>query len=135
MLHILLIDDDEDEHLFFQWSVEKLQPGVELTCVFSGSHAFELLPKIIPDFIFVDINLPGDDGFECLNAIRKLHQLQDVPVYMYSTEINETSLQKAGMMGATGCLKKSRNHEELASTIRQKLNLQGKEFHRNMLMK
>jgi len=135
MVHILLIDDDEDEHLFFKWSIEKIQPVVTLTCVFSGLQALELFSKKIPDFIFLDINLPGADGFECLNDIRNLHNLKDVPVFMYSTEISETSLQKAIMLGATGCIKKSRSHEVLFGTIRQKLNLSEKEIHSNVLMK
>jgi len=54
---------------------------------------------------------------------------------MYSTEISETSLQKAILMGATGCIKKSRSHEVISGMIRQNLNLSEKEIHSNVLMK
>lgn len=121
MLHILLIDDDEDEHLFFQWSVEKIGSDINLLGALSAEQAQTLLEQSIPDIIFLDINLPGADGFDCLNAIRNLPAVKDVPVFMYSTEITETSRQKAISLGAAGCLKKLRTHDVLDKIISEKL--------------
>jgi CheY-like chemotaxis protein len=121
MLNILLIDDDEDEHLFFQWSIEKIGSGINLLGALSAIQAEDLLKHSIPDIIFLDINLPGADGFDCLNAIRDLPGIKNIPVFMYSTEITETSRQKAISLGAAGCLKKLRNHDVLDKIISEKL--------------
>ena len=120
MLRILLVDDDEDEHLFFKWSLEKIETGICLTSVFSSANAIKHVAENPVDIIFLDINLPGADGFECLQLIRNLQANKNVPVYMYSTEITELTLQRAAELGA-GCIKKSRNHNQPAEIIREKL--------------
>jgi CheY-like chemotaxis protein len=120
MLHILLVDDDEDEHLFFEWSLEKIETGICLTSVFSGAQALKHLTERSADIIFLDINLPGADGFECLRSIRNMQRYQEVSVYMYSTEITGSTLKRASELGA-GCIKKSRNHDHLAKIIREKV--------------
>lgn len=120
MLHILLVDDDEDEHLFFKWSLEKIETGISFTSVFSGTQAVKHIAEKAVDIIFVDINLPGADGFDCLQSIRNIQGYKNIPVYMYSTEITITTLQRAAELHA-GCIKKSRNHNQLAKIIREKL--------------
>ncbi|HUQ65169.1 MAG TPA: response regulator, partial [Flavitalea sp.] len=92
MLHILLVDDDEDEHLFFKWSIEKIKTGIDLSCVFTESQALEILENKSADIIFLDINLPGADGFDCLDVLKQIPNVKNIPVYMYSTEINENTL-------------------------------------------
>ena len=124
MPHILLlVDDDEDEHLFFQWSLEKIGADIRLSCVFSSTQAVVALKETVPAMIFVDINLPGADGFDCVASIRKMYHLKDVPIYMYSTEISEGTLRRAASLGAKGCIKKTRNHDLLAKMIRENLTL------------
>lgn len=117
MLKILLVDDDEDEHLFFKWSMEKVGVKAEVLHAFSANQALGVVTQVTPHLIFLDINLPGADGFECLQEIRKKPMVRNVPVYMFSTSISQETVQRATMLGATGCIKKSRNHEQLASVI------------------
>lgn len=120
MLRILLVDDDEDEHLFFKWSLEKIETGICLTGVFSSDKAIKHVTENAVDIIFLDINLPGADGFECLQTIRNMQACKNIPVYMYSTEITGLTFQRAEELGA-GCIKKSRNHDHVANIIREKL--------------
>ena len=120
MLRILLVDDDEDEHLFFKWSLEKIETGICLTSVFSRDNAIKHVTENAVDIIFLDINLPGADGFECLQTIRNMQACKNIPVYMYSTEITGLTFQRARELGA-GCIKKCRNHDHLANIIREKL--------------
>lgn len=135
-LHVLLVDDDEDEHLFFRWSLEKIDTPVTLTGAFSSAHAQRLLADIEPHIVFLDINLPGADGFECLESIKSIPVLKDVPVYMYSTEITEQTMQRAAALGATGCIKKSRSHDMLAKCIAEILKISHDErFRKNLQLK
>jgi CheY-like chemotaxis protein len=123
MPHILLVDDDEDEHLFFKWSLEKIRTDIALSCAFSSTEAIALLEETVPAMIFLDINLPGADGFDCLASIRKMYHIKDVPVYMYSTEISAGTIHRSTSLGANGCIKKSRNHDLLAKMIGENLTL------------
>jgi CheY-like chemotaxis protein len=133
---IMLIDDDEDEHLFFQWSLEKIEIPITLVGAYSTAQAMEALKTVTPQLIFVDINLPGADGFECLAAIRHLPKLKDIPVYMYSTEITNGTIKRAATIGASGCLKKSRNHDALAKNTMDILKTTSSEnVRKNLLLK
>jgi CheY-like chemotaxis protein len=120
--HILLIDDDEDEHLFFQWSVENVDLHLSLLHAHSSGQAESMLRHVLPDIIFLDINLPVVTGFECLHQLRNNTALKNVPIYMYSTEINEAAVKEAMQLGASGCLKKSRDNKQLSKNIIDILN-------------
>jgi CheY-like chemotaxis protein len=115
--NILLIDDDDDEHLFFQWTAEKISNDLCLLHAYSSKQAVNMLQQVAPDIIFLDINLPGNDGFECLKEIRQITACDDIPIYMYSTEISEMYKKKAQELGASGTLKKSRTTTNFINTM------------------
>lgn len=119
--HIFLVDDDEDEHLFFQWSLESLNLQVSLHSAYSSDQAERMVQHFVPDIIFLDINLSAKNGFHCLQIFRSIPSLADVPIYMYSTEINDSTVKKALRMGATGCVKKSRDNDQLCKSLKQVL--------------
>lgn len=124
--HILLIDDDEDEHLFFQWSLESLNIQACLHDAYSADQAERVLHDLVPDIIFLDINMPVSNGFECLQRLRGLETLKNTPIYMYSTDISEYSVGRAMSLGASGCLKKSRSNTHLCKGLVDILNREPK---------
>ena len=120
--HILLIDDDTDDIDLFKEALSETNTLATLDYFYDAGQLltdFKKLPKL-PDIIFLDINLPGADGFECLQTIRNMQACKNIPVYMYSTEITGLTFQRAEELGA-GCIKKSRNHDHVANIIREKL--------------
>src|SRR6187401_44920 len=100
-LTILMIDDDEDDQFFFTTALLDVDPSIKLVTALNGLKGLEYLKntKILPDFIFLDINMPCMNGKECLMEIRKDSRLAEIPVIMFSTsppELEETILLKAG---------------------------------------
>jgi CheY-like chemotaxis protein len=83
-----LIDDDADEHEFFQDALQELDSDVVL---FSAKSAPEGLQKLkeqgdaLPDFIFLDLNMPGMTGKDCLSILKHDKKLCKIPVVIYST--------------------------------------------------
>jgi len=62
--------------------------------------AMLLLNDLKPDILFLDINMPGLDGFEVLAYIRRLPQMMDVPVVIVTSDDQPETAEKALQTGA-----------------------------------
>ena len=71
--NILLADDDQDDCLLFKEALDELAITVQLTAVQNGEELMQLLNKaeILPDLMFLDLNMPRKNGMECLFAIKQ----------------------------------------------------------------
>jgi CheY-like chemotaxis protein len=77
----LFIDDDEDEMDIFAEALDM----ASIKCDCSGDQALAALDSVSPDIIFIDVNMPGMNGLECLKNIRKRTGCINTPVVIYST--------------------------------------------------
>lgn len=104
--HILLIDNDEDEIEIFTAALDQIPLSYDCMWVQSAEHAIKLLSNFSPDYIFIDYNMPKINGLECLETIKKIDSVKNIPVILYSNNINEENYNKAISLGAYSCLKK-----------------------------
>jgi len=87
---IVLIDDDTDDLDAMKEAIDQVDST--LLCI-SFSHAEEalrLLGKelvVLPDFIFIDVNMPKISGKECLTTLRRTAELTNTPIIMHSTSL------------------------------------------------
>ena len=88
LISIMLIDDDEDDlDIFFQ-ALMKIDPSIQFAGFKNGMEAIKLLndsDMLLPDLIFLDLNMPCMNGLECLKMIRENGALNNTPVIIYST--------------------------------------------------
>jgi len=74
---------------------------VDAQAAYGPRAAMLLLKDFRPDIVFLDINMPGIDGFEVMSYLRRFPQMQDVPiVFVTSDDQPET----AGRVRRTGAL-------------------------------
>ena len=118
-LIILYAEDDFDEFDFFREALFRYDRTAKLYHARNGVHALESLTSYTPDFIFLDINMPLMDGWECLDAIKKTPRLSDVPVFMISTTRDSASHQKSIFKGALSCFVKPYTEEEWHAVFRE----------------
>jgi CheY-like chemotaxis protein len=104
--HILLVDDDEDEVADFLYALNKVGSHHKCTLARSGEQAIKQLTYLTPDIIFLDINMPGMNGLECLASLRRLPHLRYVPVILHSSALTDCCREQAMALGATACLVK-----------------------------
>jgi CheY-like chemotaxis protein len=87
---LLLVDDDSDDRGFFADAVA--QVSSEVSCI-TLSNGYALLPALSengkPDIIFLDLNMPGLSGWDCLSLLKEHDSYKDIPVVMYSTSKHE----------------------------------------------
>lgn len=99
----LLVDDDGDDRHLFTEAAGLIQP--QITCYVSenGKQAIELLSdlsKQLPHVIFLDVNMPVMNGWNCLKELKSNERLKDIPVIMYSTTSHQREVDIACEMGA-----------------------------------
>lgn len=76
-MKVMVVDDEEDIISEVRLLLEP--EGIEVVGATSGEEALGMLMEARPDFIFLDIIMPGMDGWETLKEIRKR---SSVPVAM-----------------------------------------------------
>jgi CheY-like chemotaxis protein len=78
-LHVLLADDDEDDRLIFKDALEEVKVKTRVTIVNDGVQLMDYLLQAdneLPSIIFLDLNMPGKSGMECLQDIRNHKDLK-----------------------------------------------------------
>ncbi|MEO8770313.1 MAG: response regulator [Ferruginibacter sp.] len=117
---ILLIDDDSDDQEIFSNALKRSDKSVK--CVFAndGIHALEKInaeKEFVPDFIFIDLNMPRMNGQECLVNIKKIDKLKNVPVYIYSTSMDPLTIAANKKLGANDFIVKPASMMELTAVL------------------
>ena len=118
----LLADDDEDDRFFFSQAVAAIDAAIECIMVSNGKEVLTILQNDIfslPDYVFLDLNMPVMNGLQCLEAIKKDPHCSTTLVIIYSTTINkemESNLIKAG---AFASFVKPSSPAALAHVLRQ----------------
>ena len=117
----LLVDDDPDDQEVFLTALGDVSPTALCLIAPDGDRALELLhnKETIPDYIFLDLNMPRMNGFEFLTAIKKSKVLKDIPVIVYSTTSQQTQMEKAKKLGASEFFTKTYKYNELCLLLKK----------------
>ncbi|HMJ46496.1 MAG TPA: response regulator [Ferruginibacter sp.] len=121
--HILIVDDDRDELVIYLEALQRLPLNIKCTYAESAEHALQMLDHLVPDFIFLDVNMPKVDGLECLKRIREQEKLSKVQVIMFSNGMNDTLQEKVIKLGADGCHQKACDIRTLSEKLIEILQL------------
>jgi len=91
---ILIIDDEEDLTFFVKANLE-LSNKYEVLIANSGKEGIKLAKRYRPDLILLDIMMPGMDGFEVLQNLKKAADTLSIPVIMLTAKGDDDSKIKA----------------------------------------
>ena len=125
-LNVLLADDDLDDYTFFKTALSELPLATNLTAVKDGQQLMVLLcdeTYELPNVVFLDINMPRKNGFECLSEIKHNERLKNLPVIMFSTSSSRDNMSSAFKNGAHVYIRKPGNFEQLKELIYHALPL------------
>jgi response regulator of citrate/malate metabolism len=115
----LIVDDDQDDQEIFLMTVAKINKDIKCFTSNNGIEALILLQskQFIPDYIFLDVNMPKMSGIECLKAIKNLPHLNSSKVFMYSTALESTTLKQSKELGALDFIIKPASLSALKETL------------------
>ncbi len=116
---VLNVDDDQEDREFFCEALKEIDPSIICVMAGSGTEALRLLRGHLPlpDFIFLDINMPMMDGKQCLRKIKTIPELQLIPIIMYSTSTNTREIRECYRLGAVDFLIKPNSYEKLVNDL------------------
>jgi CheY-like chemotaxis protein len=117
---ILIVDDDPEDISLFCEAIHEIDAFFKCIAAKSGKEALQLLSNLtkLPDYIFLDINMPGMNGYEFLTEIKRNPKLEDIPVVMHSSTLNKDEIDKSKELGAREFLAKQENYPRLVQALR-----------------
>lgn len=126
---ILLAEDDEDDFILFQEALSEYKDTIRLDWVVDGEELMNILKiKIaeLPDIIFLDINMPRKNGFECLTEIRQNEKLKHLPVIIFSTSNDPALISWMYNAGANLYLTKPSDFKSLKEKTQKAITMDWK---------
>lgn len=124
-LDIYLADDDADDRLLFEEALSELKKDAKLTTAKNGEQLMGMLHKQTPpppNMIFLDLNMPLKNGFECLEEIRADRKFKDIPVVVFSTSSQKEAVDKVYKKGADYYMCKPDNFQKLKKLLNMVFN-------------
>ena len=125
---ILLIDDNPDDNFIHERVIRKNNVAENVVAKQTGWEAIDYLKAnrknnhLPPDLIFLDINMPGMNGWEFLNEYEKLDEMSKsrAIVVMLTTSENPDDMQKAKAMNLASDFKTKPLTREMLKEIIEK---------------
>ena len=122
MYRILLIDDDEDEAEILQTAITEIDRSTLFNYISNCAEALKLLKQKempVPNIIFLDISIPQMNGLDCLQEIKRLDHLKNIPVIIYSNSGATRDVNEAMTRGAQVFWKKPNVYLELVKQLKE----------------
>ncbi|CAD8120967.1 unnamed protein product [Paramecium sonneborni] len=119
---ILIVDDTPFNIIALSAMLNQVMINCKLFKAFNGKQAFDLYSKEQMNIIFMDVNMPEMDGYQCTSEIRKFEQIQKlsqsiiVIVTAFSGQDDKLRSQKCG---ANYYLEKPLNMDDLKKVMKK----------------
>ena len=112
----LVVDDSKISR---KWLIEMIPKKIVESAVIiegcNGEEAIALYKQHQPDIVFLDITMPGIDGFEALKHIKEINS--DALVVMVSADRQKSTKEKVLSLGASAIISKPIDEEEFHTTL------------------
>lgn len=116
---VLVVDDSAPMQQALAKELEQLEYAVEISFADDGEAALGQVAQQHFDFIFLDIMMPGIDGFETCTRMRAIPELKKTPIIMLSSKSSPLDEVKGIMAGSSTYLTKPIQPEEFHKVIKR----------------
>jgi two-component system chemotaxis response regulator CheY len=115
-MRVLVCDDDASTRFVLNRVLVR-QHQADITEAVDGMQALALLKSQSFDLLILDLNMPGLDGVETLQALRKIPGLERLPVIILSGERHVESVQQVIQLGVVDFLLKPLHRDSTAERL------------------
>ena len=114
---ILVVDDEEDFLSLIKYALE--ERGFDILASSSAIDAGIQISMHVPALILMDLKMPGINGFQACEAIKKNPATKDIPIIIVSALSDESDMRKARNIGIVDYFVKPVNIERLIQRIKE----------------
>lgn len=115
MLRILVVDDSA---LQVEFERELLEgEKLDVMVARNGKQCLEMTRAFRPDLVLMDIVMPGMDGIETLQALRRDEVTRDIPIIMVTSQTEIDYMEGAFVGGCNDYITKPVQRDELLAKI------------------
>jgi CheY-like chemotaxis protein len=120
-LNILLIEDDTIEVMKFNRVIKTLGLNHRIIEANNGEEALSILKdkEIIPDVIFLDLNMPKINGIEFLQILKADDYLKYIPAIILTTSNNHKDVLECYKIGIAGYVLKPLKYDDYVERVRK----------------
>jgi len=130
MSRVLVVEDSVTQALEIQLLLE--EAGFEVEISSNGLEAMEALQRRLPDLVLTDFDMPGMDGLELVETLRREHA--SVPVVVVTQYGNEEIAVRALRNGAANYVPKRNLARDIVATIDEVLVAASANFHQDWVL-
>ena len=122
---LFLAEDDDEDIKFFIDIISDISPDIQISVAKNGIELMGLLKteKQLPDFIFLDLNMPIKTGFECLKEIRSSEKWKAIKIVILTTSSQREQITEVYKMGADLYLQKPNSYSTFRDTLSKCLQM------------
>ena len=113
----LIIEDNADNMELIPFILEK--GGFHILKAETGEEGVEMTLKELPDFVILDIQLPGIDGYEVLHRIRKSEVDGSIPIIAVTSYAMSGDRERLLEAGCNGYIEKPIDPGKFIDQIRE----------------
>lgn len=116
---LLIIDDDRDDINIFAEALQEIDETIKFFSFVESENIIDSLDKlpVLPDYIFLDLNMPKVTGKECLVQLKANPRYAPIPVIILSTSVFLKDIREAKELGASYYISKANNFPALKASI------------------
>lgn len=123
---LFIVDDDEDDINLFVEAVNEIDKSMGCFKAKNGEDALARLEELemLPDVIFLDLNMPKMNGRETLERLKSSERFRNIPVVIYSTSTSQQDKDDTAALGAADYLAKPDSFTDLCIALARTIRTQ-----------
>lgn len=114
---VMLVEDDNDIRTVAGMALEMVG-GLKIQACESGAQALEVVASFSPQLVLLDVMMPGMNGPEVLEALRRRTDTAEIPVIFLTAKVQADEIAKLRALGALDVIAKPFDPMTLAATVR-----------------
>ena len=118
----ILIVDDTPANIQMLMAILKKE-GYQLSAATNGRQALEVIEKVAPDLVLMDVMMPDMDGYEACERIKASTRWRDLPIIFLTAKTDIADIVRGFEVGAVDYVGKPFNGHELLARVHTHLTL------------